>query len=70
MKKKKRYILLRLEKAVDLNNFSDIKIISNVGSQAIVLCDLAKLSDVIFDLEKECKIVTVSGTLKALRSSV
>ncbi len=70
MKKKKRYILLRLEKAVDLYNFSDIKVISNVDSQAIVSCELAKLSDVIFDLEKECKIVTVSGTLKALRSSV
>lgn len=70
MKKKKRYILLRLEKAVDLYNFSDIKVISNVDSQAIVSCELAKLSDVIVDLEKECKIVTVSGTLKALRSSV
>jgi len=70
LKKKKRYILLRLEKAVDLYNFSDIKIISNVDSQAIVSCELAKLLDVIFDLEKECKIVTVSGTLKALRSSV
>ncbi|MEX0764531.1 MAG: hypothetical protein WDZ43_04795 [Nitrosopumilaceae archaeon] len=70
MKKKKRYILLRLEKAVDLYNFSDIKVISNVDSKAIVSCELSKLSDVIFDLEKECKIVTVSGTLKALRSSV
>jgi len=70
VKKKKRYILLRLEKTVDLYSFSDIKVISNVDSQAIVSCELSKLSDVIFVLEKECKVVTVSGTLKALRSSV
>ncbi len=70
MKKKKRYVLLKLEKVVDLNNFSDINIISNADGQAIVSCELEKLSQVIFDLERECKIVTVSGSLKSLRSRV
>jgi hypothetical protein len=70
LKKKKRYILLRPKKAVDLYSFSDIKVISNVDSQTIVSCELSKLSDVIFYLERECEVVTVSGTLKALRSSV
>lgn len=70
MKKKKRYVLLKLEKVLDFSNFSDINVISNVGSQAIVSCELDKLSNVIFELEGECEIVTVSGTLKSLRSSV
>ena len=70
MKKKKRYVLLKLEKVLDLSNFSDINVISNVCSQAIVSCELDKLSKVIFELERECKIVTVSGTLKSLRSTI
>lgn len=70
MRKKKRYILVQLENNTNLGNFSDIKIISNEGNQAIVLCQLDKLSQVISELEKQCKIVTVSGTLKSIRSSV
>ncbi|HSD05053.1 MAG TPA: hypothetical protein VLB45_04785 [Nitrosopumilaceae archaeon] len=70
MRKKKRYILVQLENNTNLGNFSDIKIISNEGSHAIVLCQLDKLTQVVSELEKQCKIVTVSGTLKSIRSSV
>lgn len=70
MRQKRRYILLRIEKNVDLGIFAGIKIISNADGQAIVSCKLAKLSQVVLELEKECKIVTVSGSLKALRSRV
>lgn len=70
MKKKKRYILLQLEKSGSLENFSDIKIISHKDNHAIVLCDLEKLKNVILSLEKKFRIISVSGTLKTLRSRV
>ena len=69
MKQKKRYILLRLENA-NLEKISNIKMISNQDGRVIVSCKLADLSQVISEIEKECKIVTVSGTLKSLRTSV
>jgi hypothetical protein len=62
--------MVRLENNTNLENFSDIKIISNEGGQAIVLCHLDKFSQVVSELKKHCEIVTVSGTLKATRSSV
>ena len=69
MKQKKRYILLRLENA-NIEKISNIKLISNQNGHAIVSCKLVDLSKVVSEIEKECKIVTVSGTLKSLRSSV
>ena len=69
MKQKKRYILLRLGNA-NLEKISNIKMISNQDGHVIVSCKLADLSQVISEIEKECKIVTVSGTLKSLRTSV
>ncbi len=67
MKKKKRYLLLQFEKPIEFENFTEIKIISNEEHQVVISCGLAKLSQVIADFEKVCKIVNVSGTLKALR---
>ena len=67
MKKKKRYILLQLENPIEFKKFTDIKVISNEENQTIISCELAKLSQVILEFEKVCKIVNVSGTLKALR---
>jgi len=67
MKKKKRYLLLQLEKPIEFKKFEEIKVIINEKNQAIISCELAKLSHVILEFEKICKIVNVSGTLKALR---
>ncbi len=67
MKKKKRYLLLQLENPIEFKKFTEIKVISNEAKQAVILCELAKLSQVILEFEKVCKIVNVSGTLKALR---
>lgn len=67
MKKKKRYILLQLENPIEFKKFTEIKVISNEENQTIISCELAKLSQVILEFEKVCKIVNVSGTLKALR---
>jgi uncharacterized protein YlbG (UPF0298 family) len=67
MKKKKRYLLLQLKDPIELKKFTEIKVISNEEKQAIISCELAKLSQVILEFEKICKIVNVSGTLKALR---
>ncbi|HII36053.1 MAG TPA: hypothetical protein HA319_03205 [Nitrosopumilaceae archaeon] len=69
MKQKKRYILLRFDNA-NIEKISNIKLISNQNGYAIVSCKLAELSQVISEIEKECKIITVSGTLKSLRRSV
>ncbi|MGI0011158.1 MAG: hypothetical protein ACREAE_07145 [Nitrosopumilaceae archaeon] len=69
MKQKKRYILLRLENA-NIEKISNIKLISNQNGHVVVSCKLLDLSQVVSEIEKECKIVTVSGTLKSLRSSV
>jgi hypothetical protein len=67
MKKKKRYVLLQLENPIEFKKFREIKVISNEENQAIISCELAKLSQVILEFEKICKIINVSGTLKALR---
>jgi hypothetical protein len=67
MKKKKRYLLLQFEKPIEFEKFTEIKVISNEENQVVVSCELAKLSQVVADFEKVCKIVNVSGTLKALR---
>ena len=67
MKKKKRYLLLQLEKPIEFKKFTEIKLITNEENQAIISCELAKLSQVILEFEKVCKIVNVSGTLKSLR---
>ena len=69
MKQKKRYILLRLENA-NIEKISNIKLISNQNGHVIVSCKLVDLSKVVSEIEKKCKIVTVSGTLKSLRRSV
>ena len=69
MKQKKRYILLRLGKA-DIEKISNIKLISNQDGYVIVSCKLVNLSQVISEIKNECKIITVSGTLKSLRRSV
>lgn len=69
MKQKKRYILLRLENA-NIEKISNIKLISNQGGYVIVSCKLVNLSQVISEIKNECKIITVSGTLKSLRRSV
>ena len=67
MKKKKRYLLLQFEKPIELEKFTEIKVISNQENQVVILCELVKLSQVVMEFEKVCKIVNVSGTLKALR---
>ena len=67
MKKKKRYLLLELENPIEFKKYTEIKLISNEEKQAVISCELAKLSQVILEFEKVCKIVNVSGTLKALR---
>ena len=67
MKKKKRYLLLRSEKPIEFEKFTDIKVISNEKNQVVISCELVKLSQVVAEFEKICKIVNVSGTLKALR---
>jgi hypothetical protein len=67
MKKKKRYILLQLENPIEFKKFREIKVISNEENKAIISCELTKLSQVILEFEKICKIMNVSGTLKALR---
>jgi len=67
MKKKKRYLLLQLENPIEFKKFTEIKVISNHEKQAIISCELAKLSQVVLEFEKICHIVNVSGTLKALR---
>jgi hypothetical protein len=67
MKKKKRYLLLQFEKPIELAMFTEIKIISNEENEVVISCELAKLSQVVTDFEKVCKIMNVSGTLKALR---
>ena len=67
MKKKKRYLLLQLENPIEFKKFTEIKVILNEEKQAIISCELVKLSQVILEFEKICKIVNVSGTLKALR---
>jgi energy-converting hydrogenase Eha subunit C len=69
LKQKKRYILLRSE-STDIEKISNIKLISNQNGHVIVSCKLIDLSKVVSEIEKKCKIVTVSGTLKSLRSSV
>lgn len=68
MKQKKRYILLRLDKA-DVEKISNVRIISNQDGHVIISCKLVDLSQVISKIKKE-DIVTVSGTLKSLRRSV
>ena len=67
MKKKKRYLLLQLENPIEFKKFTEIKVISDEEKQAIISCELTKLSQVILEFEKVCKIVNVSGTLKSLR---
>jgi hypothetical protein len=67
MKKKKRYVLLQLEKPIEFEKFTEIEIISSEENQVVISCELAKLAQVILEFEKVCKIVNVSGTLKALR---
>ena len=69
MRQKKRYILLILGNA-NLEKISNIKIISNENGRVIISCKLVDLSQVVSEIEKKCKIVTVSGTLKSLRRSV
>ena len=66
MKKKKRYLLLQLEKPIEFTKFTGIKVISTDDEQAIISCELAKLSQVVLEFGKVCKIMNVSGTLKAL----
>ena len=68
MKQKKRYILLRLDKA-DVEKISNVRIISSQDGHVIISCKLVDLSQVISKIKKE-DIVTVSGTLKSLRRSV
>jgi hypothetical protein len=68
LKQKKRYILLRLDKA-DVEKISNVRIISNQDGHVIISCKLVDLSQVISKIKKE-DIVTVSGTLKSLRRSV
>ncbi|TLX68628.1 MAG: hypothetical protein E6L00_01270 [Thaumarchaeota archaeon] len=67
MKKKKRYLLLEFEEPIEFERFTEIKVISNEENQVVISCELVKLSQVIAEFEKVCKIVNVSGTLKALR---
>ena len=67
MKKKKRYLLLQLENPIEFKKYTEIRVISNHEKQAIISCELAKLSQVVLEFEKICKIMNVSGTLKALR---
>jgi hypothetical protein len=67
MKKKKRYLLLQLEEPIEFDRFTEIKVISNEENQVVISCELVKLSQVVAEFEKVCKIVNVSGTLKALR---
>ena len=67
MKKKKRYILLQLEEPIEFERFTEIKVISNEENRVVISCELVKLSQVVAEFEKVCKIVNVSGTLKALR---
>ena len=67
MKKKKRYLLLQFEEPIEFERFTEIKVISNEENQVVISCELVKLSQVIAEFEKVCKIVNVSGTLKALR---
>ncbi|HSF28413.1 MAG TPA: hypothetical protein VD699_03175 [Nitrosopumilaceae archaeon] len=69
MKQKKRYILLRSDNA-NIEKISNIKLISNQDGYVVVSCKLANLSQVISEIKKECKIITVSGTLKSLQRSV
>jgi len=69
LRQKKRYILLILGNA-NLEKISNIKMISNQDGHVIVSCKLVDLSQVVSEIEKKCKIVTVSGTLKSLRRSV
>lgn len=67
MKKKKRYILLQLENPIEFEKFPEIKVITQDENQVVISCELVKLSQVVAEFEKVCKIVNVSGTLKALR---
>ncbi len=67
MKKKKRYLLLQFEEPIEFDRFTEIKVISNEENQVVISCELVKLSQVVAEFEKVCKIVNVSGTLKALR---
>ncbi len=67
MKKKKRYILVQLEKPIEFEKITGIKVITREENRVVILCELAKLSQVVLEFEKVCKIVNVSGTLKALR---
>jgi len=67
MKKKKRYLLLEFEEPIEFERFTEIKVISNEENQVVISCELVKLSQVVAEFEKVCKIVNVSGTLKALR---
>jgi len=67
MKKKKRYLLLQFEEPIEFERFTEIKVISNEENQVVISCELVKLSQVVAEFEKVCKIVNVSGTLKALR---
>jgi len=67
MKKKKRYLLLQFEEPIGFERFTEIKVISNEENQVVISCELVKLSQVVAEFEKVCKIVNVSGTLKALR---
>ena len=67
MKKKKRYLLLQFEEPIEFERFTEIKVISNEENQVVISCELVKLSQVVAEFEKICKIVNVSGTLKALR---
>ncbi|HSB57068.1 MAG TPA: hypothetical protein VLD38_04585 [Nitrosopumilaceae archaeon] len=69
MKQKKRYILVRSENT-NIEKISNLKLISNQDGHVIVSCKLENLSQVVSEIEKEWKIITVSGTLKSLRRSV
>ena len=67
MKKKKRYLLLQLENPIEFEKFTKIKVISSEENQVVISCELVNLSQVVFEFEKICKIMNVSGTLNALR---
>jgi hypothetical protein len=67
MKKKKRYILLQLEKPIEFEKLKNIKVILTEVNHVVISCDLASLSQVVSEIQRLGKIMNVSGTLKGLR---
>ncbi len=54
MKKKKRYILVQLEKPIEFEKITGIKVITREENRVVILCELAKLSQVVLEFEKVC----------------